>query len=290
MDNFTIIDYSTKAIAVQCDREILADEFKLIGGRWNTRLKCGAAWIFSKKRHERQVNNVFDYYGLQVERKTLEDMPKSDTTSKATSGSTPDYIMMGQELRDWLKKTNSAYILKDAIKNTPLAVRLADGKIVPIESRRLKTEFWFGESDFQGPTYEEASASAEYARTNEDYFITENLEELTNVLDGLQGNRNDTAYRYLWLYACDTKDPKEKEYKLKWSNLHPKSANVREFLDRWEREQYDTGNMRGLTDEDTKRLIEGYKLAIELRGKRCRKYLKRYGLSKISARTYWMDR
>lgn len=44
-----IINYSEKAVAVIGDTKDHADELKALGGRFNSRLTCGAGWIFSKK-------------------------------------------------------------------------------------------------------------------------------------------------------------------------------------------------------------------------------------------------
>ena len=44
-----IVNYSEKAIAVIGDTREAKDELKNAGGRFNSRLSCGAGWIFSKK-------------------------------------------------------------------------------------------------------------------------------------------------------------------------------------------------------------------------------------------------
>lgn len=49
--NVEIIDYSEKAFAVVGEgTKILKEELKELGGKFNFRLKCGAGWIFSKKK------------------------------------------------------------------------------------------------------------------------------------------------------------------------------------------------------------------------------------------------
>jgi hypothetical protein len=45
-----IVDYSEKAIAVIGDTKPIKEQLKKIYGRFNPKLKCGAGWIFSKKR------------------------------------------------------------------------------------------------------------------------------------------------------------------------------------------------------------------------------------------------
>jgi hypothetical protein len=47
-----IVDYSEKAIAVIGETKAIKDQLKALGGAFNFRLKCGAGWIFSKKKLE----------------------------------------------------------------------------------------------------------------------------------------------------------------------------------------------------------------------------------------------
>lgn len=45
-----IVDYSAKALAVVGNTKEFKDALKKLGGKFNSRLSCGAGWIFSKKR------------------------------------------------------------------------------------------------------------------------------------------------------------------------------------------------------------------------------------------------
>jgi hypothetical protein len=44
------VNYSEKAFAIVGDTKAHRKELKKLGGRFNPKLKCGAGWIFSKKR------------------------------------------------------------------------------------------------------------------------------------------------------------------------------------------------------------------------------------------------
>lgn len=48
--NLQIVDYSEKAVAIIGNTRDYATKLKELGGRFNGKLKCGAGWIFSKKR------------------------------------------------------------------------------------------------------------------------------------------------------------------------------------------------------------------------------------------------
>lgn len=59
MTDLTIEEYSEKAIVVRGDTKEHRDELKLLGGKWNDRLRGGPGWIFSKKfesKVEKYVN------------------------------------------------------------------------------------------------------------------------------------------------------------------------------------------------------------------------------------------
>lgn len=49
-EGLQVVDYSEKAVAVIGDTKPHAEKLKELGGRFNARLKCGAGWIFSKKK------------------------------------------------------------------------------------------------------------------------------------------------------------------------------------------------------------------------------------------------
>ena len=49
-EGLQVVDYSEKAVAVVGDTKQHAEKLKELGGRFNARLKCGAGWIFSKKK------------------------------------------------------------------------------------------------------------------------------------------------------------------------------------------------------------------------------------------------
>lgn len=49
-DGLQIVEYSDKALAIIGDTQKVKEQLKKLGGRFNAKLKCGAGWIFSKKR------------------------------------------------------------------------------------------------------------------------------------------------------------------------------------------------------------------------------------------------
>lgn len=51
-DKFKLFDYSEKAVALVGDTREVKDKLKAIGGKFNPALRCGAGWIFPKKKME----------------------------------------------------------------------------------------------------------------------------------------------------------------------------------------------------------------------------------------------
>lgn len=148
------------------------------------------------------------------------------------------------------------------------------GYLAEIERPSIETSFCFGYG-YCGVSTEEdmqdAARMADHARTNEDYFIAENLHGLNGYIEAL-GDDNYAAY-------------------MTGSNelvqLH--------FCRQWEAEQQkrwaENGNYTFIElSEDERKEIAGYYGTEKDRfTKRLRTYLKRYGLSKVQSWTYLSD-
>lgn len=47
-----IVDYSDKSIVVTGDTKLFKSQLKKMGGKFNSKLRCGSGWVFSKKKRE----------------------------------------------------------------------------------------------------------------------------------------------------------------------------------------------------------------------------------------------
>lgn len=287
-NKFYIVDYSPKAFAIAAEYDTaLQEEFKTIGGRFNSRLSFGAGWIFSKKKHEEQINGLFTAYGIEeiAERVKLSDIAtnaeKKHGKAAKTAVTLPDYILPDAERKKWITAAHGA----DYIKDFPVVVQLSEGA-APINLGYLETEFLFGYSSFgQGPTSEEAHNACKAAQT-EEYFINKNTESLREILAGLKQETTN----YLILRRKNYDNNPETSWTIRWFNVCPDAVNWVETMDARDRSDYERGKLRRITEEERQRLIAGYNLALEMQEKRLKRYLKRYGTSKLRARTYWIDR
>ena len=52
-----IVDYSERSIAVIGKTRLFKKQFEKMGGKYNSNLKCGAGYVFSKK-HQDEVEHV----------------------------------------------------------------------------------------------------------------------------------------------------------------------------------------------------------------------------------------
>lgn len=270
-----LIDYSDKAIAIATEYDCaFQDEFKLIGGRFNSWLSFGAGWIFSRKKHEGNLRGMFEFYGLSVSSVTLSDMgvsnDKTDTDSERKT-ETPEYILTDKERKEWAKDDYEYKYYK-------IVVRLTGGECVPIGLDSIKSEFWFPDENHDEEINDARS---------EEYFIAENTDKLQLILDILNGT-SEHSYKFGWLANWYTDN--RNHWNIDKSNICPWATNAVDCLDYRERDMYDKGLYKQISDEDKQRLIAGYKFALETMQKRCRAWLKRYGVEKISVRTYWADR
>lgn len=61
---YQMIEYSERAVAIIGDTKAIKDKLKELGGRFNSRLSCGAGWIFSKSKEE-QLKQLIESYEQQ---------------------------------------------------------------------------------------------------------------------------------------------------------------------------------------------------------------------------------
>ena len=173
------------------------------------------------------------------------------------------------------------------VKECAEVVKLSNGLMVGIDKKKVQTRFCFGYSDMGfGPTYEEASRECRDAGKNESHFIRENMKEYANVLQNLSMHGltcmavlcgNTRQLRGLSLSRItDVLDAVGGEAFLP-------ALKGQEIVFKWGTKGY------VCTDEDVALLRDAYERVAASHLKKCRAYLKRYGLSKLTRWTYWMD-
>lgn len=189
-------------------------------------------------------------------------------------------MMNQKELKQRYADILSAEVWKDpkmvdyCVKKTAHIVELVNGDIVAIEKPSIKKDFCFGYrlSHCDSDDYDRANDMADHARKNVDYFLEENLKEVNEIIDSLEGKgRHNWEWRVAVPYYGQSKDSKLK-------NIVCNSI--------WDNQSNESPLLEG---EDLQRVIEGYKVVKADFEKRLGTYLKRYGLSKVNSWSYWQD-
>lgn len=184
---------------------------------------------------------------------------------------------MNQEIRNQFKEEQTkvwhgnARMIDFCMSHTQIVVKTENGYFIAIDKPSIKKHFCFGESGYD---MDDALNSAHVARTSTDYFMEENLEEINAQIADLK-NLDKKCYA-----TRSYEDSKIKHLLV---------------IEPWKLEygfysyEYKMGYVEELTDKDRETLLEAYMKVREAFSKRLATYLKKYGLSKVHAWTYWRD-
>ena len=182
-----------------------------------------------------------------------------------------------EELKELYKQEMTAYwknkkMIDYCIGKCAYLVELDNGDFYEIEKPNIKKDFCFGYG-YCGVSSEEeyngAAASAANARTNVNYFMNKNLEQIDGVVDEIVSG-NHTIYKHN-KYCGASPDAKLKSLV---------------YVDYWQTVPADCIK---LSDREKAAIIAGYEEVKKAFIKRLNTYLKRYGLTKINSWTYLSD-
>lgn len=190
------------------------------------------------------------------DQKTLKEIYKKDMTNywKTRRGDTDTKMV------DYCTK-KAAYI-----------VELPNDNYYVIDKPSIEKDFCFGygycgvstEEDYQG-----AAGMAAHARTSEQYFIDQNMKQLTEIMEDLKDDRYKILKRRHYL-------GQQEDCKLigldwvHWYDAPETSDNE-------------------LTPEEIQAILAGYEEVKKQFAKRLNSYLKRYGLTKVNSWAYLVD-
>lgn len=169
---------------------------------------------------------------------------------------------------------NNNHMVDYCVKKTDYIVELSNGDILAIEKPNIEKSFCFGYSDspYDTKDYDRANNMVTHAKTNEQYFLSENLKQVDCCIKDLN-NDNFKPYARK-AYICQNNNSR---------------LIVIEFMPRYKQPSTDDDRYRLLTQEDIERIMQGYTEVRHRFEKRLHAYLKRYGLSKIRTWSYWRD-
>ena len=155
------------------------------------------------------------------------------------------------------------------VKKTARIVELSDGALICIEKPTIKTRFCFG-YHANGYCTEEistADAAAAHAAKSQEYFKTENLKTVDDMLKALENS--EAGIRPQYTGSPEGTKISELVFPEPWGPLPP--------------------GYRRLLSEDREKLREAYRTERGVFAARLDAYLRRYGLSKVETWTYWLE-
>lgn len=240
--------------------EAVREKLKANGYRWH---KIKGVWYGYLSAEE--VKNLLDG-GEVIAGKKVDDSDKQEQSK-----------LMAEFLEEIRKHEGENWVDYHK-KNTARIYKTADGKLIPLEKPRIETHFCFGYSDsaYDTEDYDRANEMAHHARTQEDYFLSENRDKIGSKIKSLENNDDYSTLKH---FIFNQSHQGKKVYGL-----------TSFYLGRWfDMNEKDKAFYQPLEEVDRLGLIEAYKKVLEDFEKRLQTYLKRYGLKNIKSWSYWRD-
>ena len=189
-----------------------------------------------------------------------------------------------EELKNNSTRRNDPKMIDYCIKNAAYIVELEGGGLFEIEKPRIETNFCFWyRTDHTGEDYQRAQDAEDYARSNEKYFISENMEKINGRLEDLDSlekyGETDRGGR---MFLSWKRHGDKSECKITWFEFL--GARNIQYI-----KPEEMAEKKEISKEDIKRLRAEYEQVKLQFQKRLSTYLKRYWLTKLNTWTYWAD-
>lgn len=162
-------------------------------------------------------------------------------------------------------------------KKAGVVFKTEKGFFCEVEKQSIKKNFCFGYSlsSYDSEDYDRANNMVRHAENSLDYFRKENLKKLNDYINFYSDTNNQLYFQNHYINQKNNilKNVVSFEY---WNE--PKDIFNKEFKE-----------FTPVSNEDRKLIVDAYKKELELFTKRLETYIKRYGLSKVHAWSYWQD-
>ena len=267
-----IVDYSDKAFALVGETKAIKDDLKRLGGRFNSKLSCGAGWIFSKRvldevKKYLASGDIAAYNGSTNTTKTQRDEALWDEYKRRINAAEDG---KQEAVARWLK----------GVAN----IMMTDcGVILEFSKQKIDAgTFWFHD---EGENYEYYKQVTENDQTKAEYFITENLanyDELINEMTARKDRRgfetipilHEMSWYHKGCLGIGNHITMETEWDAQELEQDPRTKDI----------------THRMTENDFNKALAILKDERDKFEKRLQAYLKRYGTSKLHFGTYWADR
>ena len=187
------------------------------------------------------------------------------------------------------------YMADYCTKKVAVLAELPGGEFIPLEKLSIEKRFCFGES---GHDYDKAQEAAQIARTSEAYFMAANMEPLDRKLEEVLAqykmhNQDPDCPGVVLLIMeqpyCERTEQMRDITRVRTTELIEATGPV--FIRELPGRSVTIRNhpCRVPTLEELDSILAAYRDLREEHRKKVERYLKRYGLSKVHAWTYWRD-
>lgn len=171
-----------------------------------------------------------------------------------------------------------------AKRDCEYVVELTNGNIIEIEKPSIQKDFCFGMgmyATYSQEEFERAEELAENARKNVNYFINENMKQITEKINCLKEALEEKREVYTFVHYSGQPEASD----LVAYNCVRVCNNPECEPYRWDRLKA----VRKLSNEDIQLIIDGLEEVSKKFMKRLNTYLKKYGLEKLNVWTYCRD-
>ena len=171
-----------------------------------------------------------------------------------------------------------------AKRDCEYVVELTNGNIIEIEKPSIQKDFCFGMgmyATYSQEEFERAEELAENARKNVNYFINENMKQITEKINCLKEALEEKREVYTFVHYSGQPESSD----LVAYNCVRVCNNPECEPYRWDRLKA----VRKLSNEDIQLIIDGLEEVSKKFMKRLNTYLKKYGLEKLNVWTYCRD-
>lgn len=243
------------------------------------------------------VKKVWYGYGTEEAARAILDGSKPETEAEKPGTVTEKAAKLDKAaLRSEFAKAWESDKMVDYCTDKVAAVAvLPSGEIVTVDKQHIETRFCFGEDGYD---YDEAAAGVRTAYTSESYFKSENMKAFRDALSDINEAKNPEAGRWFLIIGGAHYRGQSEDCRLRWIG-YKRVSEVLEDLGGsarlselpGKRIEPKDGNpaYRIATPEEIDAIEAAYKAAASAHEKKVDSYLKRYGLSKVHAWTYWRN-
>lgn len=197
------------------------------------------------------------------------------------------YIQELKTTSNWRDRPSMQDYISKKIDNV---VELWDGYLYSIEKPHLEKDFcfWYSDDD-NGRDFDRANEMSEYARTNEQYFIEKNLEDIERTIENYkEAYESERGFNDRWeqpfiltkarCWDLDSCKICETEWVHHWD-----IESEKDRLARFDSE------IVPMNKQDIENMLDWLEIAKANFTKRLQTYLKKFWLSKLHTWTYWRD-